>query len=58
MAAGVRGKNKRFPKGTLYHLVDERLRTMAERLRKQSEKPQGKRKRKLAAKASPSALTH
>ncbi len=38
MKAGVRGKNGRFPKGTLYHLVDERLRRMAETLVKKDEK--------------------
>lgn len=38
MKAGVRGKNGRFPKGTLYHLVDERLRRMAETLVKEDEK--------------------
>jgi predicted ATP-dependent protease len=36
--AGVRGKNGRFPKGTLYHLVDERLRRMGETLVKREEK--------------------
>jgi predicted ATP-dependent protease len=55
LAAGVRGKNGRFPKGTLYQLVDERLRKMAERLQKQAEKPHEKRKRKPAAKRKPSA---
>ncbi len=33
--AGVRGKNGRFPKGTLYQRVDERLRIMGETLQKQ-----------------------
>ena len=36
--AGVRGKNGKFPKGTLYHRVDERLRHMCETLRKQEQK--------------------
>jgi len=30
--AGTRSKNGRYPKGTVYHLVDERLRGMADRL--------------------------
>jgi predicted ATP-dependent protease len=41
MVAGVRGRNKRFPKATLYHLVEEQLRTMAEKLQ-QAEKPRRK----------------
>jgi predicted ATP-dependent protease len=41
MAAGIRGRNKRFPKATLYHLVEEQLRTMAEKLQ-QAEKPRRK----------------
>jgi len=44
MAAGTRARNGAFPKGTLYHLVDARLRRMAEVLQKQEEK--GKRKPK------------
>jgi lon-related putative ATP-dependent protease len=35
MPAGVRGKNGRFPKGTLYRLVDDRLQEMAEALQQQ-----------------------
>jgi predicted ATP-dependent protease len=39
--AGARGKNGRFSKGTLYHLVDERLRRMGETLVKKEEKGKG-----------------
>ncbi len=52
MTAGARGKNGKFPKGTLYHLVDERLRTMGERL-KQAEKAKRKPRKKTAAAAAP-----
>jgi predicted ATP-dependent protease len=38
MKAGTRGKNGAFPKGTLFHLVDERLRRMEELLQKHMEK--------------------
>jgi len=51
MTAGARGKNGKFPKGTLYHLVDERLRTMGERL-KQAEKAKRKPRKKTAATAA------
>jgi predicted ATP-dependent protease len=33
--AGQRGKNGKFSKGSIYQLVDERLRTMADRLKEQ-----------------------
>jgi predicted ATP-dependent protease len=33
--AGTRGKNGRFPKGSVYQLVDDRLRSMGERLKEQ-----------------------
>jgi predicted ATP-dependent protease len=50
LPAGVRGKNRRFPKGTLYQLVDQRLRKIAEQLQKKpSAKRGGKRKNKPAA---------
>jgi predicted ATP-dependent protease len=39
MKAGQRGKNKKFPKGTVFHLVDERLQTMADRLKELKQKP-------------------
>jgi len=39
--AGVRGKNGKFPKGTLYQCVDERLRRMNETLLKQDQKQKG-----------------
>ena len=38
MKAGTRGKGGKFTKGTLYHLVDERLRKMGELLKKYDEK--------------------
>jgi predicted ATP-dependent protease len=38
MKAGNRGKNGKYPKGTLYHLVDTRLARMGELLEKQSSK--------------------
>ena len=52
MTAGARGKNGKFPKGSLYHLVDERLRTMGERL-KQAEKAKRKPRKKTAAATAP-----
>ncbi|HIJ95975.1 MAG TPA: AAA family ATPase [Desulfuromonadales bacterium] len=42
--AGERAKNGSYPKGTIYHLVDERLRDMADRLQ------DGKKKAKPAKK--------
>lgn len=42
MKAGVRCRNGRFPKGTLYHLVDERLRRMAVTLEKKGDKGKGR----------------
>lgn len=51
MPAGVRAKNRKFPKGTLYHLVDEQLKRMGELLKKQTVK----HKRKPRAKAKPAA---
>jgi len=53
MPAGMRGKNRRFPKGTLYHQVDERLRNMAELLQKHTERHTERPKRKLRTKAVP-----
>ena len=41
--AGERGKNGKFPKGTIYQLVDARLRAMADRLKEQKQKPKGKK---------------
>ncbi len=38
VSAGVRGKNGKFPKGTLYQRVDERLRRMSETLQKHEQK--------------------
>lgn len=42
--AGVRGKNRKFPKGTIYQLVDTRLQTMSNRLKDQKLKPKTKKK--------------
>lgn len=39
MKAGQRGKNKKFHKGTVFQLVDERLQAMADRLNEQKQKP-------------------
>jgi predicted ATP-dependent protease len=38
MKAGTRGKGGKFPKGTLYHRVDERLRKIGELLKKYDDK--------------------
>lgn len=46
MVAGTRGRNRKFPKGTIYHLVDEGLRTIGEKL-KQAEKLKRKPRKKL-----------
>ncbi len=46
MAAGTRGRNRKFPKGTIYQLVDEGLRTIGEKL-KQAEKLKRKPRKKL-----------
>ncbi|MFA7061002.1 MAG: ATP-binding protein [Pedobacter sp.] len=56
MAAGARGKSGRFPKGTLYHLVDERLRTMGEKLI-QAEKNKRKPHKKPLAPPAPKVIT-
>lgn len=45
MPAGRRGRNRRFPKGTVYHLVDKQLRTMGEKL-KLAEKPKRKARKR------------
>ncbi len=37
--AGHRGKNGKFTRGSIYQLVDTRLRTMADRLKEQKQKP-------------------
>ena len=46
MPAGKRGKNKKFGKGTLYGLVDEKLRNMSELLKKQAERSRRRPSRK------------
>ena len=42
--AGRRGKNGRFPKGSIYQLVDARLLAMANRLKEQKQKPKVKKR--------------
>ena len=51
--AGQRGKNGRFSKGSIYNMVDDRLRKMAERLKEQKQKAKTKKPKagKTAAKA-------
>ena len=41
--AGVRGKNRKFPKGSVYAQVDDCLRSMAERLKEQKRKPKNRK---------------
>lgn len=41
--AGVRGKNRKFPKGSVYSQVDDCLRSMAERLKEQKRKPKNRK---------------
>jgi predicted ATP-dependent protease len=48
--AGQRGRNGKFPKGSVYHLVDARLQTMADRLKEQEQK--SKVKKKIVSKKS------
>lgn len=55
MKAGERGRNGRFPKGTLYHLVDQRLDKMGNALKKyEAGKGAGRKKarKSTASKAS------
>ncbi len=42
--AGQRSKDGRFPKGSVYQLVDERLRSMGERLQEQKRKSKSGKK--------------
>ena len=42
--AGQCGKNRKFPKGSIYQLVDARLQTMADRLKEQKQKPKAKKR--------------
>ncbi len=42
--AGQRGKNGKFSKGSIYCLVDDRLRAMADRLREQKQNPKAKKR--------------
>jgi len=42
--AGKRGKTGKFPKGSIYQLVDTRLRTMADRLKEQQQKPNARKR--------------
>jgi predicted ATP-dependent protease len=48
--AGHRGKNGKFSKGSIYQLVDDRLRKMADRLKEQNQKPKT-RKRTVSKKS-------
>lgn len=43
LKAGVRGKNGKFPKGSIFQRADERLRTMAEKLQEQAKKTKTKK---------------
>jgi len=49
MPAGVRGKNGRFPKGTLYHLVDARLDKIGAVMQAQGVEKAGRKKRRHAS---------
>ncbi|MDD2897832.1 MAG: ATP-binding protein [Desulfuromonadaceae bacterium] len=51
-AAGKRGKNGTFSKGSVYQLVDERLRKMADRLQEEKEKQKPKAGKRSVAKKS------
>jgi len=42
--AGKRGKTGKFPKGSIYQLVDTRLRAMADRLKEQQQKPNARKR--------------
>ncbi|BCS55455.1 Lon protease family protein [Geobacter sp. SVR] len=53
MAAGTRGRNRRFPKGTLYRLVEERLSSMELKL-KQSDRS---RRKQRSTPPVPAAIT-
>jgi predicted ATP-dependent protease len=44
--AGQRDKNKKFPKGTVYQRVDDRLQSMGERLKEQKQKAHQNQKTK------------
>ena len=41
--AGQRGKNGKYPKGSIYQKVDSRLQAMADRLKEQTKKPKAKK---------------
>ncbi|HEY5522519.1 MAG TPA: Lon-insertion domain-containing protein, partial [Desulfuromonadaceae bacterium] len=43
-AAGQRGKNGKYPKGSVYQLVDARLQTMADRLKEQIQESKAKKR--------------
>lgn len=49
-AAGQRGKNGKFPKGSIYQKVDDRLKKMAEHMKEQEQKPKT-RKRSISKKS-------
>ncbi len=48
--AGQRGKNGKFSKGSVYQLVDDRLRKMAERMKDQNKKQNPKTKKQTVTK--------
>lgn len=52
MKAGSRAKNGKFPKGTLYQLVDARLAKMGETMKKYNESKTARSKTKTAKKAA------
>jgi predicted ATP-dependent protease len=52
MKAGARGRNDKFSKGTLYHLVDERLAKMGEILKKSGDKGAAGTKGKVRSKSA------
>lgn len=49
-AAGQRGKNGKFPKGSIYQKVDDRFKKMAEHMKEQEQKPKT-RKRSISKKS-------
>lgn len=44
ISAGQRGKNGKYPKGSIYQKVDSRLQAMADRMKEQSKKPKAKKR--------------
>ena len=50
VSAGQRGKNGKFPKGSIYQLVDARLKTMSDRLKEQKQKQKPNTKKRATSK--------